>query len=382
LTANQTSRFLVVIPAHDEESVIATTVRSCLSANYPASRFSVVVIADNCSDKTASVATAAGARVIERFDPLKKTKGYALEFLITSLERSGELEAFDALVVIDADTTIDPHLLRSFDFGLEQGRDWIQAYYTVANPDQSWRTRLLTYAFSLYNGVLLLGQKPLGGSAGFKGNGMCFSVPGLRRVPWKCYGLVEDVEYSWTLRVAGEKIAFQPDVSVYATMLSSGGPAAVEQRRRWEFGRAEVRRKYLGPLLRSEKLGLWEKLLSVCELTIPSLVGLALIYVFLMICDMTALLSRPTDESLIVRGILFACSLLMTLSLFVYALSPYIAMRLPWRYLLSVAFFPFYLGWKMMVSAKGRPDRWVRTAREETHRDTSETFEDHASTTR
>ena len=47
----------------------------------------------------------------------------------------------------------------------------------------------------------------LGSSAGFKGNGMCFSTRGLRRRPWRCYGLVEDMEYSWTLRVAGEKIA-------------------------------------------------------------------------------------------------------------------------------------------------------------------------------
>ena len=112
--------------------------------------------------------------------------------------------------MIDADTTVDRDLLRSFARGLERGDDWIQSYYTVANPDQSWRTRLLTYAFSLYNGVMLLGQKALGGTASFKGNGMCFSVRGLRRVPWKCYGLVEDMEYSWTLRIAGERSRFSP----------------------------------------------------------------------------------------------------------------------------------------------------------------------------
>jgi hypothetical protein len=45
--------------------------------------------------------------------------------------------------VIDADTTIDPDLLIHFDQALHAGRDWLQAYYTVANPDLSWRTRLL-----------------------------------------------------------------------------------------------------------------------------------------------------------------------------------------------------------------------------------------------
>ncbi len=90
-TGQHGSRFLIVIPAHDEEAVIAASVRSCSRANYPPSLFSVLVIADNCSDQTATVAEAAGARVVERFDAVQKSKGYALEFLIESLKRSGEL---------------------------------------------------------------------------------------------------------------------------------------------------------------------------------------------------------------------------------------------------------------------------------------------------
>ena len=140
-----------------------------------------------------------------------------------------------------------PTCSRSFDQALRRGHDWIQAYYTVANPDQSWRTRLMTYAFSLFNGVMLLGQNALGSSAGFKGNGMCFSTRGLSRRPWKSYGLVEDMEYSWTLRVAGEKILFLPDVSVYGAMLGSGGKAAANQRRRWEFGRRDDPQEIPGP---------------------------------------------------------------------------------------------------------------------------------------
>ena len=55
------TRFLVVIPAHDEESGIAATVRSCLSLGYPEGLFEVLVIADNCSDDTASIARQQGA---------------------------------------------------------------------------------------------------------------------------------------------------------------------------------------------------------------------------------------------------------------------------------------------------------------------------------
>ena len=175
------------------------------SSDYPSLFFDVVVIADNCTDQPPPSPREAGARVVERFDDKKKSKGYAIEYLLESLDRSGELSCSTRWSSSMPTRRSILDLLRSFDDALRRGHDWIQAYYTVANPDQSWRTRLMTYAFSLFNGVMQLGQNALGSSAGFKGNGMCFSTRGLSRRPWRCYGLVEDMEFSWTIRVAGEK---------------------------------------------------------------------------------------------------------------------------------------------------------------------------------
>ena len=76
---------------------MATTVASCRAVDYPESLFSVLVIADNCTDRTAMVAADAGARVVERSDPAKKSKGYAIEYLIGRLIESGEFDALDAM---------------------------------------------------------------------------------------------------------------------------------------------------------------------------------------------------------------------------------------------------------------------------------------------
>jgi cellulose synthase/poly-beta-1,6-N-acetylglucosamine synthase-like glycosyltransferase len=361
--AESRSRFLVVIPAHDEESGIATTVASCRSADYPESLFNVLVIADNCTDRTAAVAVEAGARVVERSDPVKKSKGYAIEYLIARLVESGEFDTLDALVVIDADTTIDPSLLRRFDAHLRVGDDWVQSYYTVANPDESWRTRLMTYAFSLFNGVMPLGQTALGTSAGLRGNGMCFSTRGLRRRPWTSYGLVEDMEFSWTLRLSGERIAFEPASRVFGAMVGSGGKAAAGQRRRWEFGRTEVRRTYTGRVLRSDRIGWWEKLISLCELTIPPMGPLLAIYAVLAVLDLLAFVATPA-EAAAVRWVPLACGAVMTVSVGLYAVSPFFAMRLPWRFARSLVQVPAYVGWKVFVRLGGRPKAWVRTARD------------------
>jgi cellulose synthase/poly-beta-1,6-N-acetylglucosamine synthase-like glycosyltransferase len=363
-SADRMSKFMVAIPAHDEEPVIGTVVKSCLDLDYPDSCFQVVVIADNCSDRTASLAERAGARVIERFDDLNKSKGHAIDYLLGALRKSGEIDSIDALVIVDADSTVDRDLLRAFDLELKSGHDWIQAYYTVSNPDESWRTRLLTYSFSLFNGVMPLGKSRLGISGAFTGNGMCFSVKGLKRVPWRSHGLVEDMEYSWAVRIAGENIVFLPEVAVYGAMLASGGAAAEGQRRRWEFGRREMSKKFFGPLLRSRRHGFWEKVFLLCELTLPSLGVLSVVYAALALADLVFLLAGREPAAAIFRPVLMSCLTLMTLALALYAVTPFLRLGLPWRYGLNVISFPVYLIWKFRVALRGRPRDWVRTPRE------------------
>ena len=61
-------RFLVVVPAHNEELLIESCVRSLLGMDYPADHRRVVVVADNCSDRTAELVRGAGGSGLERHD--------------------------------------------------------------------------------------------------------------------------------------------------------------------------------------------------------------------------------------------------------------------------------------------------------------------------
>jgi len=358
------SRLAIVIPAHNEAAGIAETVHSCQDADYPRSLFQVIVIADNCTDQTAAVAAKAGATVVERFNPARKSKGYALEYLFRTLSESGQFDTFDAVVVIDADSTVDRTLLLDFDRELRAGHDWIQCYYSVADPDRTWRARLMNYAFSLFNGVILGGENAIGISAGFRGNGMCLSIRGLRRRPWRSYGLAEDLDYTWSIRVAGEYIRFVPGSRVYGTMPGTASYAAATQRRRWEFGRGETRRKFVWPLLMSRNLGVRQKVLSFLKLTMPSLVWLVILFLLVMTLNACALASTSLRDYGGLGWTLWGASLFMTSALSFYALSPFLALKLPWRYAASMIFFPRFLAWKLLVVAQGCPRHWVRTARE------------------
>ena len=96
------ARIVVLVPAHDESLGLLRTLRSLRRevAGDPGAR--IVVVADNCSDDTATVALSAGVEVLERHDPLRRGKGHALRFGFEAIDDA------DWFIVIDADTSVEP----------------------------------------------------------------------------------------------------------------------------------------------------------------------------------------------------------------------------------------------------------------------------------
>ena len=164
-------RFAIVVPAHNEQEGIASTVENLLSVEYPKDLFSVVVVADNCSDETAARAERSGARVFVRHDEKLRGKGYALAHAFERLARE-----VDAVVVVDADTVVSPNLLSAFAARIQAGAMAVQADYAVRNPNAAWRTRLMAVAFGAFHVLRSLARERLELSSGLRGNGMCFTT--------------------------------------------------------------------------------------------------------------------------------------------------------------------------------------------------------------
>ena len=355
------TRFLIVVPAHDEAGVIGETVASCFGVSYPPDLFQVVVIADNCTDETAGVAELAGAHVVVRSDLTRKSKGFALEDFFVGAITHSSIRPANAFVLVDADTSVSPNLLRAFDQSLAAGADFIQGYYTVRNSDVSWRTRMITYAFSLVNGVWLAGTDALGMSVGLKGNGMCFRSSALARFPWRVHGLVEDMEYAWALRVAGERVRFDRNARVFGEMVSRGGSGAASQRRRWESGRKALRSSVRARLWKSPRLTSFRKLSYQIELGFPPLSRLV---ISLVLASTLGLCGFWVSGFAIPWVMLMLVPILGWVGLVAYALSPLVVVGLPARYLASLFHFPYYMGWKIAVGLLRAPQQWVRTPRE------------------
>ena len=240
-------RFDVVVPAHNEEQGIASTVTSLLALDYPRELYRVVVVADNCTDCTAELARRAGAHVVERHDPAHRGKGYALAHAYALSVEEG---LADAVVVVDADSVASPNLLAAMGARFAAGAQAVQARYGVRNVSSSWRTQLMAIAFACFHDVRSLAREQLGLSCGLRGNGMAFTRELLQRVPHTAYSVVEDLEYGIQLGYAGVRVAFAGEAHVLGEM-PAWGAASRTQRDRWEAGRLGVARAHAARLLRA-----------------------------------------------------------------------------------------------------------------------------------
>jgi 1,2-diacylglycerol 3-beta-glucosyltransferase len=350
-------RFVFVVPAHDEAASIASTVASLLAVGHEPALRRVLVVADNCSDDTAARARAAGAEVLERTDSERRGKGYALELAFTRLAAESH-GAWDAAVVVDADTVVTRNLLTAFGARLAAGERAIQADYEVRNPDESWRTRLMAVAFALFHRTRSLGRERLGLSAGLRGNGMCFSRELLAELPPRAYGLVEDVEYGLALGLAGIRVAFVHEAEVRGEMVA-GGKQSVSQRRRWEEGRRALVRAELPRLVRAALARRSLMLTDLAlDLAVPPLSTVGLGLAAGLALEAAYLLAGGGFG---VRAVAWLAGAAL---LAVYLGRGVQHSGLGWKAVRAMAVAPAYVAWKLLVARPfGRGGAWVRTAR-------------------
>ena len=364
-------RLAVIIPAHDEELLLAATLQSLLAQKYPVNCLEIVVVADNCSDATAQVGRAAGATVLERTSAAERGKGYALNFAISHL--LARPAPPDGFLIVDADTWVDPEFLACMNARLLAGEApnglaaW-QARYGVLNTQDGWRVSLMAGAFDLVNHVKPLGREALGLSTGLKGNGMAFSRAVAAQVAWPGCSLTEDLDYGLELaRRYGLRVGYAPEARVLAQMPADASQGA-SQRARWEEGRARMARERALPLLgeglRRRSLLLWDMGWDLLVPPMAELSGLLFVWIVLIAVGAAAHLLPHSEAWAAAAG-------LAVIGLFLYVLGGFRIAGAPREAYHALLRAPFYALWKFAlllpratakISGK-KSEEWVRTAR-------------------
>ncbi len=354
--ADRSTRFDIIVPAHNESGGIGGTIASLQALDYPPEHFRILVVADNCTDDTADRARAAGATVLERQHATERGKGYALAHAYAVSLADGFASA---VVVVDADTSVSANLLSAFSARFAAGAEAVQAEYGVRNANESWRTRLMVIALTMFHTVRSLGRERLGLSCGLRGNGMGFSTALIRKVPPRAFSIVEDVEYGVALGLAYTRIAYVHEAEVRGDMPASAA-ASRSQRERWEGGRLALVKAHVPPLLRAAR-GNGGKIPFdlAADLLVPPLTTLgALVVAGLGLASLLTGLGIAGGMGIVPWALAFVL-------LSSYVVRGAVLSGTGPRAVLDLMWAPVFAVWKitLMLKPTRRSGEWVRTTR-------------------
>jgi cellulose synthase/poly-beta-1,6-N-acetylglucosamine synthase-like glycosyltransferase len=223
-------RTAILIPAHNEEAGLLATLASLQSQVGAGDR--ILVVADNCRDRTAEVARRAGVDVIERSHAELRGKGYALDFGMQALAATPP----DVVIIVDADCIVAEGAIARLSSLAFSHRRPVQALYLMHTPAGSGPLKKIAeFAWIVKNKVRPLGWFRLGWPCQLMGTGMAFPWQTIRDARLATGHIVEDMKLGMDLALAGSAPMFCPHALVYSYFPSSS-EGTQSQRTRWEHG--------------------------------------------------------------------------------------------------------------------------------------------------
>lgn len=205
--ATRNLKFAVLICARNEERVIALPIRSIHMGKYPREAVDVIVLADNCTDSTAEIAARSGAQVWEKSTP-STCKGDVLRW---GVEKVLATKKYDAIAVFDADNIVSDKWFDAVNDALQDG----ESVVTGCRHASNYAKNIISGWYAIYWGVMNeLSNRVrtnLGLSGKLTGTGFACLTSVLGEKGWETSTIVEDVEFTVQMNLAGRRIAYVPE---------------------------------------------------------------------------------------------------------------------------------------------------------------------------
>ena len=231
--AKHNHKYAILIPARNEEAVIANLLDSIHKQDYDMSLVTVFVVADNCTDRTAEIARKCGAICYERFDDEHRTKGYALQFLFERIEEDYGRMSFEGYFIFDADNLLKEDYISRMNDSFDAGCKLITSYRNSKNFSESWVAS--TYALHWLRSIRT-NHRPR--STNIQGTGFLFTNE-IVRDGWKYTSLTEDRALTADAVAQGFEITYN-DKAVFYDEQPVSVKVALRQRLRWSRGHLEA----------------------------------------------------------------------------------------------------------------------------------------------
>lgn len=267
----------IIVPAHNEELGLSDTLRNIFSQTMDGDR--VILVADNCTDRTAEIGRSHNAEVVVRNDLTRRGKGFALDAGMNYLKDSVAQGAVapQVVIILDADCTFNEGALDSLVSMASVSNRPLQALYLMHDAAESTpKSRMSAFAFLTKNQVRPRGLDRIGLSVPLTGSGMAFPWSIARELKLATSEIVEDLELGLRLALEGRGPQFC-EVARVDSFFPASAEAAADQRKRWEHGfLGQMKRKL--PLLFLQSLrGNVHAMGAALDLLVPPLSLLVMI---------------------------------------------------------------------------------------------------------
>ena len=191
------NRFGLIIPARNEEEVVAGLIESIKKNDYPQDMLQVFVIAHNCSDRTAEIAREHGATVYEYNNPAENTMGYAFKYLFSCIERDYGTQNYDGFFLFNADNILDRNYIARMNDAFEYYNR--ESVITSFRNSKNFGTNLISGLYGMYFAVGCRlesrGRTVLGCSTRVQGTGYLVNSKVVKD-GWPYVSLTEDWEFT------------------------------------------------------------------------------------------------------------------------------------------------------------------------------------------
>ncbi len=229
---------IILIAARDEAGVIGQTVEALLPHLREWIDARLWIVADNCTDNTATEASHLGVNVAARSGG-KSGKGAVLNWWLST--HKNEWKADEIIIVFDADSRIQKGTLLAIKKSFETGADAVQAFVKPLASTPSGR--IAGWSEVLMQLIDDTARTRFGWQIPLRGTGMAIKAGLLAELAPKLHTLAEDLELDVLLAKKNAKVKFVSEAVIFDPKPVKDRGVS-NQRARWFRGQLQVLKAY------------------------------------------------------------------------------------------------------------------------------------------
>jgi cellulose synthase/poly-beta-1,6-N-acetylglucosamine synthase-like glycosyltransferase len=235
----------ILIPAHNEEKVIAATIESMLKLEYPKDKLQIIVINDGSEDATKNIIEQY-AEKDARVQLFNIRKGEGGKGKSRTLNLGLQQAKGDVIAIYDADNTPDKDSLRYLvaQLLLHEELGAVIGKFRTVNKNATLLTRFINIETLSFQSMLQAGRWQMHGISTLPGTNFVMWHHIIKKLGgWDEEALTEDSELSIRIYEEGYKIKFIPYAITYEQEPQQWG-TWIRQRMRWVRGNNYVVKKF------------------------------------------------------------------------------------------------------------------------------------------